>query len=132
MKLANTRENYQFCTSKASEIVRNLGLLGFALIWVFKGVDADDKIGFHRDLIFGAFFLVLSLSFDFLQYVYGSIAWGVLNRRRELKKLDEKKNFLVPAWINWPSNFFFWFKLLFIVLGYFFILKFLGYNTYVY
>lgn len=130
MNLKDSREYYQYFSGETSKIVRNLSFVGFAIMWLFKGVDVNNNIGFHHDLLMAAIWLILTLVFDFLQYVYGTAAWGIFNRIRECKNLNEKKDFNALAWINYPTNICFWFKLIFIAIAYFFLLKFLGYNTY--
>lgn len=44
MQLKDTRESYQFFSGKASEIVRQLGFAGIAVIWVFKVTVGDRQI----------------------------------------------------------------------------------------
>lgn len=131
MKLSDCRESYQYFSGETSKIARKLAFVGYAIIWIFKGVNVENKIGFHLDLAYASLSLIFMLIFDLLHYIWGSIAWGIFNRFKEYKKTKEKDKFKAPKWINWPTNFFFWFKLVFLAIAYYSILKFLGYNIFV-
>jgi len=132
MKLSDSREYYQYFTQETSKISRNLALVGFGVIWVFKGVDSANRVGFSKDLTISSFFLVVMMICDMMHYVYGSIAWGIFNRIKENDSLNEKKDFNAPRSINWLTNVFFWLKVFFLFIAYFYLLKFLGYNTFIY
>lgn len=114
MKLADSRKAYQAFSSKASDIARQLGFAGVGIIWLFRtGSQISDA------LVPPAVLIVVGLAFDLLQCVYGAAVWGAFHNRkaRELE-FDEEVSFTVPAIINWPTNFFFWGKLLLIALAY--------------
>lgn len=82
MKLKDTRESYQFFSGKASEIVRQLGFAGIAVIWVFK-VTAGERQIVPTELLPAGILLVSGLTLDLLHYVTGTLIWGVYNRNKE-------------------------------------------------
>lgn len=87
MKLKDARDNYYFYTGKASELVRQLGLAGIAVIWLFKKeVAGVPKI--PEELLLPLVLIVLGLALDLLQYVSASIIWGVFQRWKE-KRVEE-------------------------------------------
>lgn len=120
MKLKDTREAYETFTGKASDIARQLGFAGIAIIWLFR---SDGKI--PSELLPVAVLIIVGLAFDFLQYVYGSMVWGVYHHRKSRQvKFDENAKFTVPRIINMPTSFFFWGKVVstgfaYIALGFF-------------
>lgn len=82
MQLKDTRESYQFFSGKASEIVRQLGFAGIAVIWVFK-VTVGDRQVVPPELLPAGILLVSGLTLDLLHYVTGTLIWGVYNRSKE-------------------------------------------------
>lgn len=82
MKLEDTRESYQFFSGKASEIVRQLGFAGIAVIWVFK-VTVGDRQVVPPELLPAGILLVSGLTLDLLHYVIGTLIWGIYNRSKE-------------------------------------------------
>jgi hypothetical protein len=95
-----------------------------ALIWIFK-IDADGNPQVPQNLILPAFFIVIALSSDLLQYLSGTIAWGTFNRIKELGGADNVAEFKAPRYINWATQFFFVMKMLTIIVGYYLLTKFL-------
>jgi len=62
--------------------------------------------------------VVAALIFDFLHYAWSTAAWGSLQRHKERHGTKESDEFLAPAWINWPSNVFFWAKVIAVGIAY--------------
>lgn len=126
MKLAGTRESYQYYSGKASDVCRQLSLAALGIIWIFKTDQPGGVIRISHPLLWSAGCAVLALAFDLLQYIYGSIAWGLFNRNKELKLgLNEEADFGVPRGINWPTNGFFYLKLASVGACYGFLLHYL-------
>jgi len=117
MKLKDCRESYYYNSAKASDISRNLGLAGLALIWAFR-VTGDAKPTIPGDLRWAAVLLVVGLGLDFLQYILGTIVWGGYQRIKELKDTSEEDDFLAPRMMNWPANTCFALKQVAIFLAY--------------
>ena len=124
MKLEDTRENYYFFTGKVSDIIRPLGLAGIGLVWVFK-IDIGGRPVIPPDLSIAAKSIVIGLGLDLLQYVYGTLAWGIYNRKKEKEKIKPDTEFTAPPWINWLTIALFWLKVAATLIAYGYILKFL-------
>jgi len=121
MKLDDARGHYYFYSGKVSDIVRQLGFAGLAIIWFFK-LESGGKQSIPNDLMPVAILTVSGLVSDFLQYVYASLAWGIYSRLKEKKDIIE---FDPPRSINWPTIFFFGIKILSICAAYILLLWFL-------
>jgi hypothetical protein len=125
MKLKDSKEYYSFFTGKVSDIVRQLGLAGIGLVWVFK-IDLNGKPVIPPDLITAAKWVVIGLGLDLLQYVYGSFVWGIFYGLKERKGIGEDTEFSAPRPINWLTILFFWAKIGTIIYAYWYILKYLA------
>ena len=125
MKLKDARENYYTLSASASQVNRQLAFAGIAIIWLFRVQGENEKIVFDGGLILPLFFIVTALACDFLQYVYGSAAWGVFHRIKEKKNRCEDGEIDAPCWINWPTILLFWMKILSTAVAYCLLLLFL-------
>jgi hypothetical protein len=123
VKLKDARDNYYFYSGKTSDILRQMALAGVALAWIFKH-DVNGTPVIPAGLLAPTFLVVLTLVFDFAQYISGTIAWGTYNRYKE-KKVGEEAEFLAPAMINWPALAFFVLKAGALVIAYVLLLGFL-------
>jgi hypothetical protein len=113
-----SQEYYRASTEMLSSLVRQLAFAGIAIVWLFSDTQNLRAVSIPDDLTRAAILIVAALSCDFMQYVYRSAAWGIVNRRRELGKLVEREAGPFPAWINWPSLGCFWAKVLLLVAAY--------------
>jgi hypothetical protein len=107
-KLSDYWENFETYTGKASDVARQLSFAGIAVVWLLRVENGSRST--VPDALFPALALfVLSLSFDLLQYVAGSIIWGSFCRYHEkrLAKPEDNPKLTGPRWINIPTNFFF-------------------------
>ncbi|MCX5636486.1 MAG: hypothetical protein NTX52_02175 [Planctomycetota bacterium] len=116
MKLQDCRESYYYHSGKASDICRNLGLAGLALIWAFR-VTSREKTIIPSSLRWASILLVGGLSCDFLHYLVGTVVWGVYHRYKE-KRTSQNEEFLAPIWINYPANLCFFLKQIAIAIAY--------------
>ena len=116
MKLKDCRDAYNLFSSKASDITRNLGLAGIAIIWIFRETNAD-RATVPEALIPVGIFLLFGLAFDFLQYVTATVVWGCYHRYKE-QRVAEEDEFLAPRQINWATNTFFALKTIAIAMAY--------------
>jgi len=128
MKLKDARERYEFSSGKVSEIIRQLGLAGIALIWVFKTEVAGKQI-IPPDLSFSAKLIVIALGLDLLHYLAATTVWGTYNTIKEYQDTSESAEFQAPRLINWPALAFFWAKIVIMLWAYGYILKFLLSNV---
>jgi hypothetical protein len=117
MKLEDVRTTYNELTGKASDIVRQLGFAGIALIWLFRTEVAGQPRVPHALLLPGLL-IVTALTFDLLQYVSGAIVWGALNRAKERAGWPQEKEFTAHPALNWPALFFFWGKVVLLTTAY--------------
>ena len=118
MKLEEIREAYYFRSGKASDICRQLGFAGIALIWVFKE-DANEVL--DTGLVWPGLLIVISLSFDFLHYYVGAMIWGSFHRSHEVDGKTEGDDISVPASINYFNNLMWFFKCLLMMVAYCFL-----------
>jgi hypothetical protein len=125
VKLENLRENYDYFSQKTSEIVRQLGFAGIALVWVFK-TDVGGRQVVPPELLPAARLIVIGLGLDLLHYVAGTLIWGIYNGIKERAGTKEETNFLAPRPINWATLLFFWAKVIVIVIAYIYILSFIA------
>lgn len=121
MKLKDIRGSYATKSTSASTVSRQASFAGIALIWVFKTQHGSTLV-LPNDLLLPTFFLTLSLAFDLLQYVISSAIWGIFNRIKEIEHGPNYEGDIgVSKYLNWPAIFFFWGKLLFVLIGYYYI-----------
>jgi hypothetical protein len=113
-----SQEYYRISTETLSSLVRQLAFAGIAIVWLFSDTENLRAVSIPDDLTRAAILIVAALSSDFLQYVYRSAAWGIINRRRELGRLFAREGGPFPSWINWPSLAFFWGKVVLLVAAY--------------
>jgi len=123
VKPKDAREAYYYYSGKASDISRTLAFAGIALIWVFK-IEIGNQARIPAALLFPAFLIAASLGADLLQYIYGTLAWGIYHRYRERKyNASEEMEFEAPSWMNWGTNALFALKLLLITWGFVLVLS---------
>ena len=117
MKLEDAREAYQALSGKASDIVRQISLAGVGLIWVFKS-GTGTPLSLDPPLLKAALFIVLSLFFDFLQYLLGATIWFVYFRHKEKQHTKEQAEFEAPPQLNWPTWGLFYLKSAMMLIAY--------------
>jgi hypothetical protein len=115
--LKDARDAYEALSAKASEIVRQLSLAGIGIAWLFRNtVSGTDSL--DPKLINASFFIVIALGLDLLQYLTSSTIWLQYFRYKEKHGAKLDTEFDAPAWINWPSFFFFYLKSLALLIAY--------------
>lgn len=120
------KEAYYSLTGKASDIVRQLGLAGIALIWVFKTDLGQGKWQVPKDLILPSILIFIALAMDLLQYLVGSGVWlSVLytNNKENQKDTDVIE---VHRTITRPMEVLFWLKSAVMITAYVIILVYLA------
>lgn len=117
MKLSDARQEYYTYSAKASDVARQLGFAGIAIIWIFNS-GTGGAIQIPRTLIWAGLLIVLGLAADFLHYASGAVVWGTLHRFKERSGVSETANFMVHRSVNWPTLTFFVVKLFAIGAGY--------------
>lgn len=110
MTRADALKAYQDLSSRASENVRQLAFAALAVVWVFKPTSVSAQWPLPRQLVGVGALAITALLCDFLQYVYGTIAWGWFHRLKEKADIPLEGEVHAPRAINWPSSFFFFAK----------------------
>jgi hypothetical protein len=124
MNVKDCHEFYYFYTGKVSDIVRQLGLAGIAIVWLFKS-EAGGRIVLPNLLVWAAVLVLAGLVVDLLQYVAGSLCWGFYGRCKDRAKVPEEE-FRAPGWINTPAIACLMLKVPLILAAYVFIFIYLG------
>lgn len=125
MKLEKAREQYYYFSGKTSDLVRQLGLGGIAIVWLFKQTVSDaPKI--PDELVWPLTCIVIALGIDFLQYAVATVLWGNLQWRKERSGLKDADDFVASPAINWPTILFFSGKTIAIVIAYWHLLTYLS------
>jgi hypothetical protein len=122
MKLKDARELYYFYSGKTSDLVRQLGLAGIAVIWIFK-YDVQGVPKIPLALLPPLILIVLGLALDLLQYAVATSIWGVFQRRKEISGVADDADFLAPKQLNWPTIVFFVLKVASIIAAYVYLLQ---------
>lgn len=122
--LKEFRDDYYGFSSTASEVCRKLGFAGIAVVWIFKAEQVG-KFLLSQDLLWAGVLIVASLSADLFQYVWASLIWGWFWRTNEKRGVKDDKELKAPRYLNWPTLFFFWGKLILMGIAYVLLLKFL-------
>lgn len=123
------RTDYEELSGIASNVSRQLGFAGIAIIWIFK---IDQKIStsipvlLPSDLYIAALLIAISLLLDLLQYVTGSFIWAMFWRYKEKEPLISSDSEVEAApWLTWPGWTLFTWKIIFMIGAFSFLLKFL-------
>lgn len=125
MKLKDARDLYYFYSGKTSDLVRQLGLAGIAVIWLFK-YEAQGVPKVPEALVLPLILIVLGLALDLLQYAVATCIWGVFHRLKEKSGIGEDKSFLALKQLNWPSIVFFITKAIATIAAYVYLLRYLA------
>ena len=120
MKLDKLLEAKDYYSSEASNITRQLGFAGIAIIWVFK-VNTADGYRAPEELILPGLLFTIGLTCDFLHYVLASIVYKIYVSYKE-KKVTRNEEFTIEPALNWPGDAMWWLKIAFIVSGYYFVI----------
>lgn len=117
-------------TGKISDLVRNLGLAGIGIIWIFRNTDLTQNI-IPNELILPLKFVVIGLLLDLLQYVWRAtnvyIFYIIKARKYDKGKLteDDISDVKIPNYILFITWIFFIAKIVFIAIAYYNIYQFL-------
>ena len=143
MKLEDTRQFYYDNTDKVSELVRQLGFVGIAVIWVFK-TEAEGRQILPRGFLPAGILIVLALAADLFQYAASVLIWDKFNRTKEdelekkaeaLKAMGQKydleaEDFDAPDSINNYTKRLFWIKFLLMFSAYVYLIIYLTYRVF--
>ena len=143
MKLEDTREIYYETTGKVSDLVRQLGFAGIAIIWVFKTQSEGRQI-IPKGFLPAGIFLVLALAADLFQYAASVQIWDKFNRNKETELTEkaeilsaqgvsydvEEEDFDAPDSINDLTKRLFWTKFVLMFAAYVYLILYLTYRVF--
>lgn len=127
MILGNSKEAYYELSGIASNVNRQIGFAGIAIIWIFCQV-LNNKVLIPNELIIPTFLIAISLCFDLLQYIFGSVIWGSFHRYYEKKGKNDDSEVEASIFLNYPQNTCFMLKLLSMIIAYIFLFLYLYSN----
>ena len=121
---------------KAGDIARQVAFAGLATIWIFR-LDSVATTLLPTELVRPAALLVLTLAFDLLEYVAGTLIWGTrpsfVLKAREQRNLWAKVLFSVDRLpggnehlVSRPVRWLFWLKISALISAYALLLRFLA------
>lgn len=123
------KKDYEYYTSKASEIGRSLALGGIAVIWIFKTTSIDGDLSIPSLLIAPLIWLVISLSLDLMQYFIGGLIWLIYYRFKEYQiknnQIQANDDIKAPEILPLIIHIIYWSKLFSIIIAYCLLLSFL-------
>ena len=122
MILEKFLDDYHEYSGKASDITRQLGYAGLATIWIFKG-GPESKPSVPQELFRPGPLIIVGLACDFLQYVVASVIWKSFHALKERRGIKSDENVKAPPWLNKPVVVFFWAKIIFVAIGYHYLLR---------
>jgi hypothetical protein len=124
MKLEDYRKTFYEFSGKLSDITRQLSFAGIAVIWLFKK-DVSVTPTLPKDLNLPLILLVLTLSFDYLQYLVESLMWRHVYRSKEKSGIGADIETEHSTWVEAPIYFAFLMKICLLILAYIWILYYL-------
>lgn len=126
-KIEDYREEFYVFTGKASDVNRQLALAGIAVIWIFKNPE-NSKILLSDILIEPLKYLIISLGIDLIQYVLGSIIWGIYFEIKEYQvnhKNLVNDNIKAPTILSLSITTLFFLKVAAMIYAYLLLLTFI-------
>ncbi len=120
-KLEKFRQYHYEATAKVSDNTRTLAISAIAIVWLFK----TEKNGLYvvsESLLWPLALVVLALALDFFQYIYRSVVWHVIFRKKEKElangAITEESELYVSPWVNTMAYVFFYAKALILTFAY--------------
>lgn len=124
MRLSEIRTAYEDLSGKLSDISRQLCFAGFAVIWIYN--KSDNNISVPQELYLPTLLLCVSLFFDVMQYLVASLSWYIFYlNKREKNTNDDNVEIKEPEKLNIAPWILFVLKIITLIVGYFYIGKFL-------
>jgi hypothetical protein len=124
VKLQDYRNDSYTFSGKASDLNRQLGFAGIALIWLFKK-DVSGQIVIPHILIWAGALIVVSLTPDMLHYCIGWYTWHSFFRKNEDAGVDENTELEHEPKLVYPIIGCFIAKVVSVIAAYVVILSFL-------
>ena len=124
MKLKEIRNDYEWHSSKVSEINRQLIFAGIAIVWLFRVSNNDGNTILPIELHPTLFFFILSFVADIFQYFSQSVIWflyyWIKKYKTKTSKNKDVEDIIVkePEWLNLIPWVFWIAKVSFTVIAY--------------
>ncbi len=109
---------YQEASTTASNVSRQLGFAGIAIVWMFRVEPPWQSPRIDSEFVWPAGLIVASLALDLLHYVVKAAIFGIYHRCKERAKTDDDDEFTISRYTNWPALGLFWGKLGLMTLAY--------------
>jgi len=120
-KLEKFRQYHYDATTKVSENTRTLAISAIAIVWLFKTESGGSHI-VSGNLLLPLLLVVAALALDFFQYIYRSVVWHFIFRRREQElangAITEESELYESSWVNFLAYIFFYAKAFLLVVAY--------------
>lgn len=129
MTLKEIRNEVSYFSEKAGIVNQKLALAGIAIIWLFRET-SEDKIAIANSLLVSLTFFVTALAIDLIHYsvfapIYRSYfmkhMYDGKDKNGKKKLTEEETEVGQPFKTNDLSWVFFFFKILFVIVGYVFL-----------
>lgn len=119
MNLKEFRDSYHLVTGKASDVVRSTNYSLIAMIWILSKEDTKALAADYKTILI---FIIISLGFDYLQYVIQSVIGAIKYRCDERKvadksKIDEMPTSGYPECTPYLANLCFILKIIFAMIA---------------
>jgi hypothetical protein len=124
VKLQDYRDDSYAFSGKASDLNRQLGFAGIALIWLFKS-DVGGHATIPTILIVAGALIVVSLTLDMLHYLIGWWTWRSFYLKKEDENVSEHADLSHDVGLEERITRFFLAKIAFVVAAYVLIFIFL-------
>ena len=126
MKLSEYRNTYHEASRTASSVCRKLAFAGIILVWILEAQRIPMRM-IREELLTALALLATALVFDLLQYIFGTIVWGVFlqHHEKKLKGISVDTDIDSPSYLKWPEFVFFVSKLVSVLLAYYFIIEYI-------
>lgn len=126
MKVSDYWQCYYDFSDRASSIARTLSLSAIALIWIFKVDTPGGGSKVPPELLPPAVWIVVSMTLDFVQYLYLSAVWRIHARRMEKRHGSTcETEFEHPHWIPAVGEVLFVAKHITLIVGYGLLIEYL-------
>jgi hypothetical protein len=124
MKLKDYKEEYQWYSGKASDIVRHLSFAGIAIIWIFK-TQSQNLPKIPDSLLLPLALFCVSLASDLLQYLSGYLIWFVFYRYQEINGINEDEKIEHSGFLPLPLHIFMLIKVVAVIIAYYRLIVFI-------
>jgi hypothetical protein len=105
MRRSDALAKYQESSQKTSENVRQLAFAALGVFWLFRLPNGSWV--WPRLLVAAGVLATSALFFDFVQYVWNTVAWGRFHARQEMARIPLDGEILAPRSINRTGNVLF-------------------------